>query len=252
MEINLNRLLSLLVSKLKYIILVAIILAIGFFAYTKLFVSEKYTSSAKFLVDMEVTQNKASEQSFSVNALKSYMAIFNTRDFFNEVTDIYNQQNEGAEFTSNEIRSMTSIADSSGAQEPTFYIKVTSIDPIVAYELAKTVSEYAISKINEFEYLNTITMVESPIKPLSPSSPNVKKNALLGFALGAIITAAFFVCIELFDGRVKNVEDISKEYDIPVLGVIPDSTFDPSGKNKARVKKGHLSDYEQEGISNDI
>lgn len=246
MEINLNRLLSLLLSKLKYIILVAVILAIGAFAYTKLFVSEKYTSSAKFLVDMEITQNKASEQSFAVNALGSYMEIFDTRDFFEEVAGIYNQEKTDGELSSSQIRAMTSISDSSNAEKPTFYIKVSSSDPIEAYNLAKTISEYAIVKIDEFKYLNTITMIERPIKPLSPSSPNAKKNTVIGFALGAIITAALFVCIELFDGRVKNIEDISNGYDIPVLGVIPDSSTDASNKKAAKLNKKYSSNYGQE------
>ncbi len=248
MEINLNRLLSLLVSKLKYIVLIAVILAIGAFGYTKMFVSEKYTSSAKFLVDMEVTQNKASEQSFSVNALKSYMAIFNTRDFFNEVTDIYNAEKGETVFTSSEIRAMTSISDSSSADEPTFYIKVTATDPATAYDVSKTVAEYAVSKINEFEYLNTITMVESPIKALSPSSPNVKKNALIGFALGVILSAAFFVCREMFDGRIKNIEDISNEYDIPILGVIPDTTVEAPNTKSAKPKKAKSSSNGKENV----
>lgn len=248
MEMNLNRLLSLLVSKLKYIILIAVILAIGAFGYTKMFVDETYTSSAKFLVDMEITQNKASEQSFSVNALKSYMAIFNTRDFFNEVADIYNAEKGEPTFTSTEIRSMTSIADSSGSEEPTFYIKVTASDPSTAYEISKTISEYAVSKINDFEYLNTITMVESPIMALAPSSPNVKKNALIGFALGVILTSAFFVCREMFDGRIKNVEDISNEYDIPILGVVPDTTAEAPENKSAKLKKIKSSSADKEGI----
>lgn len=244
MEINLNRLLSLLVSKLKYIILIAVILAIGAFGYTKMFVSEKYTSSAKFLVDMEITQNKASEQSFSVNALKSYMAIFNTRDFFNEVADVYNAEKGETLFTSSEIRAMTSISDSSGSEEPTFYIRVSASDPTTAYEISKTISEYAISKINEFEYLNTITMVESPIKALSPSSPNVKKNALIGFALGVILSAAFFVCIEMFDGRIKNIEDITSGYDIPILGIVPDTTVETPNTKSAKKKKSGVKKEE--------
>lgn len=246
MEMNLNRLLSLLVSKLKYIILIAIIVAIAAFGYTKFFVDESYTSSAKFLVEMETGQNKTTELTFTQSALNSYMAIFNTRDFFNEVADIYNQEHTDSNLNSSQIRSMTSIAASSKAEDPTFNITVTSLNPIVSYDIAKTISDYAILKIEQTPSLNPINMIETPVKALSPSSPNVKKNALVGFALGLIITAAFFVCREVFDGRIKNVEDISNQYDIPILGVIPDSSTETANESKIVKSKKNYEHYGKE------
>ncbi len=246
MEMNLNRLLSLILSKLKYIILVAIIVAIASFGYTKFFVDERYTSSAKFLVEMETGQNKTTELSFTQSALNSYMSIFNTRDFFNDVADLYNKEHEGANLQSSTIRGMTSIAASSKAEDPTFNITVTSFDSTSSYEIAKTISNCAIAKIEQIDSLNPINMIETPVKALSPSSPNVKKNALVGFALGLIITAAFFVCREMFDGRIKNVEDISNQYDIPILGVIPDTSTESASNSKSEKGKKNYARYGKE------
>lgn len=232
MEMNLSRLLSLLLSRLKYILLVAVIAGIASFGYTKFCVDEKYTSSSKFLIDMDIAQSKVSELSFQQSALNSYMAIFNTRDFFEEVADIYNLKEDVVHLTSSQIRSMTSITTSSSADEPTFTIKVTSVYPNLAYEIAKTVSNYAVEKIDTFEYLNTVTMVETPIKPMSPSYPSLRKNTLLGFALGLIASAALFVCWEVLDKRVKNLEDITSKFDIPVLGIIPYALDEPIEKRR--------------------
>ncbi len=238
MEMNLSRLLSLLLSKLKYILLVAAIAGIASFAYTNYCVDEKYTSSSKFLIDMDIAQSKVSELSFQQSALNSYMAIFNTRDFFEEVADIYNLSEDVLPLTSSQIRSMTSIATSSSADEPTFTVRVTSTDPNLAYEIAKTISDYAVEKIDSFEYLNTVTMVETPIKSTSPSYPSVRKNTLLGFALGLIISAALFVCWEILDKRIKNVEDITTKFNIPILGIIPYTLEDVREKEeKANLKK---------------
>ena len=233
-----NRLLSLLLTKLKYIVLVAVLLAVMAFGYTKLFVTEKYTSSAQFIVGMEAVQNKAAEFSYAQQTLNYYLPIFRADNFFNEVTDIYNADKEKAVYTSKQIKSMTAISPSSNADEPTFFITVTAENPNVAFELAEVISAYAIEKIEkEHESLNKITIIDSPAKPLSPSSPNAKKNTLLGFVIGGLLSAAFFVCRELFDGRIKNVEDISNEYEIPVLGVIPDSTSESSIGKVASSKK---------------
>ena len=234
-----NRLLSLLLTKLKYIVLVAVLLAVMAFGYTKLFVTEKYTSSAQFIVSMEAVQNKTAEFSYAQQTLNYYLPIFRADDFFKDVADIYNEKKENTVYTSKQIKSMTSISPSSNADEPTFFIRVTAETPEVAFDLAEVISGYAIEKIDkDHESLNKLTIIDSPEPPLSPSSPNANKNTLLGFVIGALLSAAFFVCRELFDGRIKNVEDISNEYDIPVLGVIPDSTADsPNGKTVRSNKK---------------
>lgn len=246
MEMNLNRLFSLLLTKLKYIILIAIIAAVASFGYTKAFVDERYTSSAKFLVEMETGQNKTTELTFTQSALNSYMAIFNTRDFFNDVADIYKIEYPDAPITSSEIRGMTSIAASSKAEDPTFNITVTSLNQDTAYNVAKTISSYAKQKIESMPSLNPISMIETPVPPISPSSPNVKKNTLLGFALGLILTAAFFVCREMFDGRIKNIEDISNQYDLPILGVIPDSATETAANSKKSKGSKHYAQYGKE------
>lgn len=234
---NLSKIISLIVTKIKYIILVAVIVALAAFGYTKLFVEEQYTSSAKFLVDMDVVQNKASELTFAQGALNSYMAIFNTKDFFDEATDVYNAEKGEIVFTSSQIKGMTSIKPSGNADDPTFYITVTSLDPQLSSDIAKSISNYAVTKIDSFEYLNSIRIIDKPETPVSPSSPNVMKNSVMGFMLGLILTVAFFFCKEFLDGRIKNVEDISNEYEIPILGVIPDSTMETSSKAKQGKKR---------------
>ena len=50
-----------------------------------------------------------------------------------------------------------------------------------------------------------------------------------------------FIIAKIFQKeRVKNVEDISREYDIPVLGVVPDSTTDAINKKAAKLNKKAL------------
>lgn len=238
MEMNLNRLLSLILLKMKYIILVALIFAMMAFGYTKFFVDEKYTSSAQFIVGMEAVQNKAAEFSYAQQTLNYYLPIFRADDFFDEVAKTYNEKNDKTVYTSGQIKSMTSIYSSSNPDEPTFFITVTALKPDVAYDLADVISKYAIEKIeNEHETLNKITIIDSPDIPLAPSSPNVRKNTFIGFLIGAFLMITYIICREMFDVRIKNIEDISSEYDIPVLGVIPDSAKEPSNSKIADAKK---------------
>ena len=104
MEMNLSKILLLLLSKLHYIVLIALMFALVTFGYTKFFVPEKYTSSAKFLVVMDEDNSKASEANFVKEAIHSYLEIFNTTKFFNEVAESFNAQNEGTVFTASDLK----------------------------------------------------------------------------------------------------------------------------------------------------
>ena len=48
------------------------------------------------------------------------------------------------------------------------------------------------------------------------------RNTLLGAIVGFMISVFMIIIKETFDTRVKSPEDISENFDIPVLGVIPE------------------------------
>lgn len=234
MEMNLDKVFSLLMTKLKYIIVIALIFAFATFGYTKFFVEEKYTSSAKFLVVMDVSGSKTSEANFVKEAIHSYLEIFNTTKFFNEVADEYNAGAHDRALTASGLKSMTSVQSASNEDAPSFTIKVTSSTPEACYDIASIVASHIVEKAYEFEALNKIEMIDDPIKPLVASSPNIVKNTILGLVLGAVISVAFFICKEMFDKKIKNLEDLTANCDIPILGVIPDT--ETSEKNKPSKK----------------
>lgn len=237
MEMNINKILSLLLSKLHYIILIALIFALGAFGYTKCFVPEKYTSSAKFLVIMDEDSSKTTEANFVKEAIHSYLEIFNTTKFFNEVAETYNAQNEGASFTASALKSMTSVQSSPNEDAPSFTIKVVSTNSNMCYELANTVASHMIKKATDYKVLNKIELIDDPIRPKAPSSPDITQNTVFGFIIGIILSCALFVFIEVMDKKVKNLEDITNEFNIPVLGVVPDTAPQTTGKNKKVSKE---------------
>lgn len=238
MEMNISRVLSLLLSKIQYIILVSLIFAVATLAYTKLCVPEKYTSTAKFLVIMDEDNSKSTEANFVKEAIHSYLEIFNTTKFFNEVAESFNAQSDMRVYTASELKSITKVQSSSNADAPAFSIRVTSSDPNLCFKLANTVASNMIKKSTEYKALNKIELIDDPIKPVAPSSPNVVKNTISGFLAGAIIVCACFIFFDAMDKKVKNLEDITKNFSIPVLGVVPDTSPDTVGKyNKKLVKE---------------
>lgn len=230
MEMNITKILSLVLVKLKYIILVALIFALATFGYTELFATETYNSSAKFLVIMDEDNSKSTEANFVKEAIHSYLEIFNTTKFFNEVSDDFNSKEESRTYTAANLKAMTRVQSSTNEDAPSFTIVVTSSNPDICYELANTVAKHMIEKSLDYKMLNKIELIDDPIKPILPSSPNVTKNMVTGFFIGGILAAAFFVVKEMLDRKIKNLEDITSAYDIPILGVVPDASPEKAGK----------------------
>lgn len=57
--------------------------------------------------------------------------------------------------------------------------------------------------------------------PTSPSSPKVKRNAVIGAAAGILLGLAIAFLLDLFDRRIKSPEDLERLYGLPALATIP-------------------------------
>lgn len=51
--------------------------------------------------------------------------------------------------------------------------------------------------------------------------PNLAKNILIGFAVAFALAFIIFFTKELFDTRITRETDLTKDFDIPVLGTVP-------------------------------
>lgn len=102
-------------------------------------------------------------------------------------------------------------------------IAVTDEDPEVASQLANAYREVASEKIKEVTNVEDVKTVEAAEPASSPTSPNLKRNTLLGFLAGGFIAVALVLIKELLDDRVHRVEDVEEVLHMTLLGVVPDT-----------------------------
>jgi capsular polysaccharide biosynthesis protein len=65
------------------------------------------------------------------------------------------------------------------------------------------------------------TIVEEGVVAQSPSSPNKKRNVIIGGLIGAFLAAGIIIVLHLMDDTIKDSEDIEKYLGISTLGLIP-------------------------------
>ena len=101
-------------------------------------------------------------------------------------------------------------------------ISVTDTDAQRACDIANTVREVAAEKIKAVTKVDDVTTLESATKPSHPSSPNVKKNAVIGALAGVFLAIVGILVAEVLDDRVRRPEDIEETLGMTLLGVVPD------------------------------
>ena len=80
----------------------------------------------------------------------------------------------------------------------------------------------AAEKIISVTKVSDVTTLDEAEVPQSPSSPNIRRNVLLGFIAGVGLMVVLLVVVEVLDDRVKRPEDIEELMGLTLLGIVPD------------------------------
>lgn len=93
---------------------------------------------------------------------------------------------------------------------------------------------------------NDATLLDSAMVPGAPSSPNLFTNLFLALVLGAGLAIAIAVMRELFDDRLRSIEDLESKLRVPALGQTPhvtqnitdelDSVFSPISEAYSSIR----------------
>ncbi len=220
-EIDLRKIFAMLKRKIAIIIVVALIGAVVSGCITNFLIKPKYTSSVSFYVNNNNDNLVGSSGTISSSDLdaseklvNTYIVVVKSNTFLSKVADKL-----GNGLTASQIKKMMSCS----AIEDTlaFQVSITNTNPELAAEIANTVAELSPQEIVRVLKVGGVEVIDYASVPVKPSSPNLKKNILIGFAVAFV--AAFAVCFikELFDTRIMSESDLTRDFDIPVIGTVP-------------------------------
>ena len=86
---------------------------------------------------------------------------------------------------------------------------------------SNSLREVAAQKIISVTRVSDVTTLEEARPATSPSSPNIRRNTMVGFLAGAVVMVVTVLLVEILDTRVKRPEDIEDVLQIALLGVVP-------------------------------
>ena len=242
-EIDLQRLLNAVLSKVRLVVIVSVLCAVLAFLGTFFFITPMYQSSAMFYVNnssislgdaaMSITTGDISA---SRGLVKSYIVILNTQETLNEVIDYADSSRTYAE-----LKNMIS-AEAVDSTE-IFQVVVTSSDPKEAEQLADAIAYIMPKRIASIIEGTSAKVVDSAVLPSRPSSPSYTKNTLIAFVLGMMMTVAIIVLQDLFDITVRDEEDLQRSCKHPVLAAVPDMMSPSKGGYYYSTQKKQTTEH---------
>ncbi|MDU1097794.1 MAG: capsular biosynthesis protein CpsC, partial [Streptococcus mitis] len=100
-------------------------------------------------------------------------------------------------------------------------ISVNDRVPEEASRIANSLREVAAEKIISITRVSDVTTLEEARPAIAPSSPNIRRNTIIGLLGGTVFMVIAILIVELVDTRVKRPEDIEDVMQIALLGVVP-------------------------------
>ena len=200
----------------KFLILLTAILTTGLaFAYSAFLATPQYDSTTRLYVVTQSSDNGAGITNQDLQAggflVKDYKEIILSQDVLKNVTTTLGITEDIKDKITVTIPTDTRILS----------ITVRDSDPNQAATIANTLRDEAAKKIIEVTKVSDVTTLEAALPAEKPSTPQTKRNLVLGFIAGAFLATALVLVLEVLDDRVKRPQDIEEGLGMALLGVVP-------------------------------
>lgn len=208
-------------GKLFQIILVTILITVSSGLFTAYMVEPRFKSTvAVFINDLKSTDPDGDNDQ-TINDINMYQKLVGT---YSEIAksrkvaeDVIKEL--GLELSAEEAREMVSVSAKGNTQF--LNISVTSTDGEFAYAMANQVA-LSLKKVSlELRGTDIVQILDPANLPVSPTSPNLKLNLIIGFSIGILLSLFGVFLHEFFNKTIKDSEFIESELSLPFLGSIP-------------------------------
>ncbi|QOZ88485.1 YveK family protein [Streptococcus suis] len=202
----------------KFLIIITALFGAGIaFVYSSFLVTPQFDSTTRIYVVSQNVEAGAGLTSQELQAgtylVKDYKEIILSQDVLTQVATELNLNENLKEKVSVSIPVDTRIVS----------ISVRDADPNEAARIANSLRTFAAQKIVEVTKVSDVTTLEEAVPAEEPTTPNTKRNIILGLLAGGILATALVLVMEVLDDRVKRPQDIEEVMGLTLLGVVPDS-----------------------------
>lgn len=225
-EINVIELFQALLRRWWFILAAVVAGAVLMFVYTRFFVTPLYQSSVSFYVNNgQRTEDKISNSDISASQslVDTYIVILKHGTTLDEVA-----RDTKLNYTPAQLANKVTCSAIDGTE--VFQVTVTDPSPEAAAKIAKSIAKILPDRVSDVIEGSTVRIVRNADVPTAPSSPNLRKNILIGAAVGLLLSSLYIMLQFILDDRIRDAAKLLKDdYSYPVLAVIPDLAKESKG-----------------------
>lgn len=176
-----------------------------------------YEASTKVFVGKE----ESSLEGYNTNDIQMYQKLLQTYAETIKTNEVIQAaiNNTNADLSVKDVKdslTVTPIADTQILQ-----IKYKNNDPEVAKSILENITNEFVILSKELVPNGNVRVIEAVQLPEDPVAPNKKMNIAIAFLLGLMVSVGLVFLIEYLDNTFKTKENLERELNIPVLGLIP-------------------------------
>lgn len=216
-EIDLLELFHVIRARLWIIILTGILTATTAGLISNFLLTPIYTSTTKLYIlnkSTSITSLALQDLQLGAQLTQDYMVLVKSRPVVSQVIE-----NLELNMKYEEMVNLISISNPTNTR----ILELTAEypDPYLAKRIVDEFAAVSTSRIAKIMDTSEPTVVEEGFMQTNPSSPNVKKNIVIGGFIGVFLAAGIIVVLYLLDDTIKDSDDIEKYLGLNTLGLIP-------------------------------
>lgn len=215
--ISIEEIFEALKKRWKMIALITILATVIAGVFSFFIIDPVYEASTKLFVGKEENSTEtynSNDIAMYQKLLKTYSETIKTRDLLTSA--IKDSKYDLEVGTVSSALTVVPVTDTQILQ-----IKYQSKDPKEAEVMLKAISNNFIKTAKELVPNGNVRVIEAVETPKKPVSPNKVMNIAIAFLLGLMVSVGLVFLLEYLDNTYKNKEQLEKELEIPVLGIIP-------------------------------
>lgn len=215
--IRLDELFEALKKRWLMIVTITLIATIISAALSFFVIKPKYEATTKVFIGKDEGDNQAYNQ----NDVLMYQKLMKTYSEAIKTKDLVSRSLQGTSLELKPEDVLANLTVSPVTDTQILQIKYKSNNPQEAKVVIQELTDEFIKTSKELVPNGNIKTIEEVQLPENPISPNKKMNIAIAFLLGLMVSVGLAFLLEFLDNTFKSKEQLERELDIPVIGVIP-------------------------------
>ena len=215
--ISISEIIDAVKKRWKIIALCTLIATLVSGIFTFFIISPTYEASTKVFIGKE----ESSVENYNYNDITMYQKLLKTYSELIKTKDLINRSITNSEYELEVEDVLNNVSVTTVADTQMIQIAYKSTSPNIAKNMLENITNEFITTAQELVPNGNVRVLETVELPEEPVAPNKKMNIALAFILGMMVGLGIVFLLEYLDNTYKNKEQLEKDLDIPVLGIIP-------------------------------